>query len=307
MNEHRIPTRSISRRVTGRRENVAPGFNVRRPFPTPELQQVDPFLLLDHMGPIRLEPGQGSGVSDHPHRGFEAVSIIFDGSVEHRDSRGNHGVIGPGDVQWMTAGSGIIHSEMLEPTFHENGGRMHGIQLWVNLPRRDKMTEPGYQTLAASDIPVINDPAGGSHMRVIAGAVGAVRGPAVTRTPIMAVHVQLDPGGNLAVAVPETFNALAYITEGEGFAGSVAVADGEALVYAHDGQQVEFAAGPGGMSLMLLAGEPLNEPVVSYGPFVMNSKQEILQAIDDYKRGLMGTIEPLPQSPAAGVTASHHT
>lgn len=285
MNENTV-LRSVRLVLASELHEVAPGLMVRRPFPSANLRDVDPFLMLDHMGPATLRPGEGSGVPAHPHRGFEAVSIIFEGYVEHRDSAGNHEVMGPGDVQWMTAGSGVIHSEMLQDAFREGGGTLHGVQLWVNLPRRDKMIAPRYQNIRAASIPVVETP--GGRVRVIAGELLGERGPAETRTPLVAAHVVLE--GDVRFEVPAEYNAMLYVLTGGVAAGEHRLREGEMCVFAPGGTALEFAATEPGSQVLLLAGEPLNEPVVAVGPFVMNTRLEIMQAFDDYSSGVMGTL-----------------
>jgi quercetin 2,3-dioxygenase len=259
------------------------GFEVHRPFPTAALPQVDPFLLLDHMGPMDFGPGEAKGAPDHPHRGFETVTYMLDGTMEHEDSAGHAGRIGPGDVQWMTAGAGVIHSEMPIDEIRRNGGRLHGFQVWVNLPRKDKMIAPKYQEIPADRIPEVRH-ADGVTVRVIAGKVEKVKGAVKTRTPVTYLHVTLPPGTHVSVPIPESQNAMSYGISGDG-------AD-ELTVYAHDGDVVELVND--NMSkprdLLVLAGEPLREPVARYGPFVMTTKAEIGEAIDDFQAGRFGAI-----------------
>jgi redox-sensitive bicupin YhaK (pirin superfamily) len=259
------------------------GFEVRRPFPTAALPQVDPFLLLDHMGPMDFGPGEAMGAPDHPHRGFETVTYMLDGTMEHEDSAGHSGRIGPGDVQWMTAGSGVIHAEMPVEEIRRDGGRLQGFQVWVNLPKRDKMVAPKYQEITADQIPAVRHD-DGVTVRVIAGRVEKVRGAVQTHTPVTYLHVTLPPGKSFTAPVPESQNAMAYGFTGDG-------AD-ELVVFAHDGDVVEVVnesmSHP--RDLLLLAGEPLREPVARYGPFVMTTKAEIGEAIDDYQAGRFGAI-----------------
>lgn len=288
MENTRHGRRSVATVIQSASEMVAPGFFVRRPIPGRERQSVDPFLLLDHVGPRIMKPLEGTGVPDHPHRGFEAVSFIFDGYLEHRDSRGNHGVMRPGDVQWMTAGSGIIHSEMFEREFREHGGPLHAIQLWVNLPRRHKMATPGYQNIAAASIPSVE--IDGARVRVIAGDLFGLRGPAWTHTPVIAAHVTAGPEAAITATIGEGMNVAAYVMTGHAAVNGAEVPAGSLAVLGRDGDGVELRAGDDGCELLLIAGEPLNEPVITYGPFVMNTKVEIGQAIDDYRNGLMGAI-----------------
>ncbi len=286
--------RSVTRVVNGHRTLEGEGFAVRRPFPTAQLDHVDPFLLLDEMGPSDLGPGEARGAPDHPHRGFETVTYLLAGRMEHRDSQGHAGRLGPGDVQWMTAGAGVVHSEMPEPGFKAAGGRLHGFQLWVNLPRRDKMMRPRYQDVPAARIPTVRTPDGVS-VRVIAGQALGAAAVIDTRTPIMYLHFTLAPGGQLRQPVPREYNAFAYVFGGEGLVGRDRrpVGEGQLALLATDGDEVALAApeaAPGPLELLLIAGLPLREPVVRYGPFVMTTKEEIAQAIEDYRAGRMGSI-----------------
>ena len=271
------------------------GFAVRRPFPTRALDHVDPFLLLDEMGPADLGPGEAKGAPDHPHRGFETVTYMLSGRMEHRDSQGNAGQLGPGDVQWMTAGAGVVHSEMPAPEFLRTGGRMHGFQLWVNLPRRDKMMRPRYQEVPAGRIPVASTADGTVTVRVIAGEALGAHAVIDTRTPIIYLHYTLRPGARVEQAMPGSHGAMAYVFGGEGRFGAEArsARDGQLVVFADDGDAVSLAApvaAGGPLDLLLLAGVPLREPVARYGPFVMSTEGEIRQAILDYQAGRMGQI-----------------
>jgi redox-sensitive bicupin YhaK (pirin superfamily) len=277
-------SRAVVRVVDAVRQLEGEGFEVRRPFPTGALNLVDPFLLLDEMGPVEHAPGEAIGTGDHPHRGFETVTYILAGEMEHRDSAGNHGSIRPGDVQWMTAGSGVIHSERPSDAFLARGGRMHGFQLWVNLPRADKMTAPRYQDLRAQDIPTVERD--GVRATVVAGDAFGVHGPAQTRVPIVYVHARLDAGATATIPVPESANAFVYAFSGAGEVGRDrrAVRDGQAAILG-EGGAIELRAGDEPFEVLVLAGEPLREPVARYGPFVMNTKQEIIDAFDDYQSG----------------------
>ena len=274
--------RTVQTVVPSSRQLEGAGFVVRRPFPTPRLSLVDPFLLLDEMGPTEVAPGQAKGAPDHPHRGFETVTYMLDGVMEHEDSAGNAGRIGPGDVQWMTAGSGVIHSEMPSPQVNEEGGRMHGFQLWVNLPAADKMISPRYQEYSAAQIPRVEH-ADGAVLRVIAGEVEGVRGPVETHSPVAYVHATLPPGASAAVPTPASHHAMTFTFEGDG--------DGELAIFADDGDTVELRNdGSVVREVLVLAGEPLREPVARYGPFVMSTSEEIEQAINDYRTGQFGVI-----------------
>jgi redox-sensitive bicupin YhaK (pirin superfamily) len=292
MTQEMLAGRSIARIVDGLRTLEGAGFAVRRPFPTPTLDHVDPFLLLDEMGPSDLRPGEAKGAPDHPHRGFETVTYMLHGRLEHRDSEGNAGSLGPGDVQWMTAGAGVVHSEMPADAFQRTGGRMHGFQLWVNLPRRDKLMPPRYQDVPAARIPVARD-GDGVTVKVIAGSALGARAVIDTRTPIMYLHFTLAPGARVIQPVPQEWNAFAYVFGGRGALGKDGrpVADGQAAILAMDGGAVPIAAPADAHSpldVLLIAGLPLREPVVRYGPFVMNTKEEIVQAVEDFRGGRLG-------------------
>lgn len=271
------------------------GFLVRRPFPKSSFSEFDPFLLLDELGPIDLKPGQAKGAPEHPHRGFETVTYILDGRLEHKDSEGHAGLLQAGDVQWMTAGAGVVHSELPEAEFTRTGGRLHGLQLWVNLPQRDKMIAPRYQEIKAAQIPVAQTPDGAVTVRVIAGEALGAKAVIETRTPIVYLHVTLQPGATIVQPIPQTYNAFAYILEGSGLFGTEQEQgnDGQMILFAQDGEEVTITNPAGAqqpLDFLLIAGVPLNEPVVRYGPFVMNSEAEIRQAIYDYQTGRMGRI-----------------
>jgi redox-sensitive bicupin YhaK (pirin superfamily) len=217
------------------------------------------------------------------------VTYILDGAIEHEDSQGNRGRIGAGDVQWMTAGSGVIHSEMPSQELLQNGGRLHGFQLWVNLPRRDKMMKPRYQELRAAEIPTATSPDGKVFVTIIAGESLGTRATIDTRTPIMYLHVRLGAGGTFTQAIPETYNAFAFLIAGEVTSGNRTVRENDLAVFDSNGDQVTFAT-EGGAELLLIGGVPLNEPVARYGPFVMNTAGEIRQAMMDYQSGRFGEI-----------------
>jgi hypothetical protein len=270
------------------------GFPVRRPFPTQRLMQVDPFLLLDHLGPVTWGPGQGIGAPDHPHRGFETVTYLLSGGFQHKDSAGHAGRLGPGDVQWMTAGAGVVHSELPSDEFMRDGGVMHGFQIWVNLPARDKMMKPRYQEIPAARIPQAASADGRVTVRVIAGRALDVSAVIETRTPIQYLHFTIQPGGEHTQPVPAGDNALVYLISGEARVGHEhkRVREGQ-MARLGDGDVVPLAVAADAAQpaeLLLLAGTPLNEPVARYGPFVMNTREEIDQAFRDYESGRMGRI-----------------
>jgi len=271
------------------------GFPVRRPFPTPQLMQVDPFLLLDHLGPVKWGPGEGIGAPDHPHRGFETVTYLLSGGFQHKDSAGHAGKLSPGDVQWMTAGSGVVHSELPSDEFMRDGGTMHGFQIWVNLPARDKMIQPHYQEIPATGIPTAASADGKVQVRVIAGESLGKSAVIETRTPIYFLHFTIQPGGAVVQDVPAGYNALVYLISGSVQAGKDGKTAREGqMAQLGDGDSVRLAvASDAAMpaEFLLLAGQPLNEPVARYGPFVMNTREEIEQAFRDYQSGRMGRID----------------
>ncbi len=277
------------------------GFLVRRPFPKAAFSDFDPFLLLDEMGPMEVAPGEAKGAPDHPHRGFETVTYLLSGDMEHKDSRGHAGRLTAGDVQWMTAGAGVVHAEMPSREFARDGGRMHGFQLWVNLPQRDKMMKPRYQEIPASQIPKATSADGLVTVSVIAGEAMDVKAVIETRTPIIYLHYRIKPGGAATQKVPDSYNAFAYIVEGDGLFGAEGerAQDGQMVMFAPDGDEVRIenptdARTP--LEVLLIAGVPLNEPVARYGPFVMNTEAEIHQAFEDYRQGRMGAIDVAPGS-----------
>ena len=282
-------TRTVNQIIQARPQLEGEGMIVTRPFPTERLDHVDPFLLLDRMGPVTHGPGEAKGAPDHPHRGFETVSYILDGAIEHQDSQGNHGRIGAGDVQWMTAGSGVIHSELPSEEIRRKGGRLHGFQLWVNLPRRDKMMKPRYQELRAAEIPTATSADGKVTVTVIAGESLGTRASIDTRTPIMYLHVRLAAGARFTQAIPETYNAFAFIVSGTAAFGDRLARENDMVLFDRDGDEVTITT-ERGAELLLIGGVPLNEPVARYGPFVMNTVGEIRQAMLDYQSGQFGEI-----------------
>jgi redox-sensitive bicupin YhaK (pirin superfamily) len=255
----------------------------------------DPFLLLDEMGPVDYAPGEAVGAPDHPHRGFETVTYVLEGKMQHKDSHGHAGSLGPGDVQWMTAGAGVVHSEMPEAEFARRGGRMHGFQIWVNLPRKDKMMQPRYQELPDAGIPVVTSADGKVKVKIIAGESLGQSAAIDTMTPIAYLHMTLQPGGSLDQPLPANFNAFAYVISGAGAFGAETVGAGahQMVIFGQEGAALRIANPQDAtqpLELLLLAGVPLKEPVVRYGPFVMNTEKEIHQAIADYQAGRMGEI-----------------
>ena len=291
--------RSISRIINSIQTTEGEGFIVHRSFPTQTLSEFDPFLLLDEIGPLDLSSGEAKGAPDHPHRGFETVTYMLDGKFEHKDSQGHLGNLGSGDVQWMTAGAGVVHSEMPEKEFARKGGRLHGFQLWVNLPKRDKMMKPHYQEISSSNIPLVNTADGLVTAKVIAGKALGVNAVIETRIPIMYVHFTFQPGASIVQPVPKEYNTFAYVIGGQGIFGTTndkqeeEVSRGQMVIFEKDGEQIVIRAPKDSKSpldILLIGGTPLNEPVARYGPFVMNTKEEVYQAIEDYRNGTMGTI-----------------
>ena len=287
--------RSIAHVFPAVRTTEGGGFVVHRPFPTRQLMDFDPFLLLDEMGPIDYEPGAAKGAPDHPHRGFETVTYMLDGRFGHKDSAGHSGTLEPGDVQWMTAGAGVIHCEMPDPEFTRTGGRMHGLQLWVNLPARDKMIAPRYQEMPHAQIPRGRSADGRATVKVIAGESLGAKAAIETHTPILYLHFTLAPGARVEQAVPAGWNVFAYGLSGTAQYGAndEAIAARQMVAFAGDGDSVTIAApadATGPVEVLLIGGLPLNEPVVRYGPFVMNTEQEIRDAVLDYQAGRMGHI-----------------
>jgi redox-sensitive bicupin YhaK (pirin superfamily) len=271
---------------------VGDGFPARTLFSYDRLGKVvSPFLLLDYAGPVEFAPAdKPRGVGEHPHRGFETVTIVYRGEVSHRDSSGNGGTIGPGDVQWMTAGSGVMHEEFHSEAFTRTGGPFKLAQLWVNLPAAHKMTVPRYQAITAQQIPAVALPDGGGTVRVIAGRIGDTTGPASTFTEINLWDVALQPG-QITLPVPEGHHAVIAVLEGEiVLASGETMGDGDSAVFAEHGGGVALTAcAPA--TLLVMSGMPIDEPIVGYGPFVMNTREEIIAAFDDVNAGRFGRLE----------------
>jgi quercetin 2,3-dioxygenase len=284
-----MTTRSVRQLVHAITQLEGEGMVVTRPFPTARLEQVDPFLLLDRMGPVTHGPGEAKGAPDHPHRGFETVTYVLEGAIEHGDSQGNRGRIGPGDVQWMTAGSGVLHSELPAEEIRRDGGRLHGFQLWVNLPRQDKMMKPRYQELRAAEIPTATSTDGKVTVTVITGESLGTRATIDTRTPIIYLHVRLGPGARFTQPIPKTYNAFAFVIAGQATFGDRVARENDVAIFDRNGDEVSIASDTGA-DLLLIAGVPLNEPIARYGPFVMNTPGEIRQAMIDYQSGEFGEI-----------------
>jgi quercetin 2,3-dioxygenase len=272
---------------------VGDGFHVRNLFPSNGIgDEISPFLMLDYAGPTRVAPSTTPrGVDEHPHRGFETVTIAYQGAVEHRDSGGHSGTIYPGDVQWMTAASGVVHEEKHEREFTKNGGTFEMVQLWVNLPKAQKMSRPRYQTLTKETIPVVQLGAAG-YARVIAGELAGVKGPAQTFTPVSVFDVRLKAGNQAELELRAGYNAAVVLLKGNVMVNNSDQLQGEAQIalLSPEGDRITLDI-KGDTTLLILSGEPIHEPVVSYGPFVMNTRDEILQAVSDYQSGKMGHLE----------------
>ncbi|UNU41790.1 pirin family protein [Sphingopyxis sp. YF1] len=271
---------------------VGDGFPVRSLFSYNSLgAHISPFLLLDYAGPHYFEPTTDRrGVGEHPHRGFETVTIVYDGEVEHRDSAGNGGVIGPGDVQWMTAASGIIHEEYHSPAFARTGGPFRMVQLWVNLPARDKMAPGGYQGIVSADIPVVDLPDASGTARIIAGELFGTRGPARTFTPINLWDVKLNRDADVTLPAPDGHTTMLVVLSGHVTVnGTQEAGAAEMVLLSREGGEVAIHA-DGDATLLVLTGEPIDEPIFGHGPFVMNTEKEIRQAFDDYNNGRFTTM-----------------
>lgn len=280
-----VSTATVTRLVDAQRAVEGDGFVVRRPFPTTALSYIDPFLLFDHMGPAEFAPGEGAGTPWHPHRGFETVTYLLEGDLEHRDSMGNHGYLRDGDTQWMTAGSGVLHKEGPSGAAQKAGGRTHGLQLWVNLPAALKMTAPAYQDLRADENAVDERP--GVTVRVIAGELFGLTGPGRTRTPISYAHVTLDGEAVVSTPLPDRHVVLAYSLTGGFRIGDTAVDEGVLAVI--DGDQLTITGVAERSEIVVLTGKPIGEPVARYGPFVMNTDDEVRQAFIDFDHGRFGS------------------
>jgi redox-sensitive bicupin YhaK (pirin superfamily) len=293
------------------------GFPVRRAFAGMSLSDLDPFVHMDQMGEVDYAPGEPKGTPWHPHRGFETVTYMIDGTFAHQDSNGGGGLITNGATQWMTAGGGILHIETPPEDLVVSGGLFHGIQLWVNLPAKDKMIPPAYQGLEADDVTVLSSPDGGALVRVIAGEGGGHAGPGSTHTPMALIHATVSSGAQLRLPWNATFNALVYVLAGSGRAGPA----GQPIQV---GQLASFAAGDwisvqaddvrGGdrsdLDILVLGGQPIGEHVEHYGPFVMNTRAEIAEAMEDFQAGRLGTIPPnalMPHVPDPNAVRAEHT
>jgi redox-sensitive bicupin YhaK (pirin superfamily) len=273
------------------------GFPVRRAFAGVDRRYLDPFIHMDQMGEVEYAPGEPKGTSWHPHRGFETVTYMIDGTFRHQDSIGGGGLITNGDTQWMTAGGGILHIEAPPEELVVSGGLFHGIQLWVNLPRADKMIAPRYQDIGSAQVVLLSSADGGALLRIIAGDVGDHAGPGSTHSPMAMVHATLSPGAEVAVPWQPEFNALVYVLGGNGTVGEerrpvstgqlVVLGEGDSITVGADAMQESRTPD---LDLLVLGGRPIREPVYAYGPFVMNTREEVAQAFEDYQAGRLGTV-----------------
>ncbi|MFV8130401.1 pirin family protein [Streptomyces syringium] len=273
------------------------GFPVRRAFAGINYQYLDPFIMMDQMGEVDYGPGEPKGTPWHPHRGFETVTYLIDGTFVHQDSHGGGGTINDGDTQWMTAGSGLLHIEAPPESLVVSGGLFHGLQLWVNLPKADKMMAPRYQDIGGGKVKLLTSADGGALLRLIAGSIDGHEGPGITHTPITMTHISLNPGAELTLPWRPDFNALAYALSGSGTAGAerrpfgmgqtVVFGNGDSITVRADDKQ--DTRGPN-FEFVLLGGQPIREPMMHYGPFVMNTHAELAQAFEDYQAGRLGTV-----------------
>jgi quercetin 2,3-dioxygenase len=295
--------RAVRSITTGPRGYEGEGFPVVRAFAGVSTAALDPFVHMDQMGAVEYEPGEPRGTDWHPHRGFETVTYMIDGKFAHQDSHGGGGLITDGGTQWMTAGSGILHIETPPAELVESGGLFHGVQLWVNLPRKDKFTTPRYQAIEGTDAQLLSSDDGGALLRIIAGEIDGHRGPGVTHTPITIAHATIQAGAQLNIPWQREFNALVYVLSGKGYVGPDAhpIRQGQ-LVVLGPGDRITIGAqqSRGEVDVLILGGRPIREPVFHYGPFVMNSKVELIEAIEDYQTKKFGQVPPNALRPQRG-------
>lgn len=298
--------RTVKSVTTGPRGYEGEGFPVTRAFAGVHPTDLDPFIHMDQMGEVEYAPGEPRGTDWHPHRGFETVTYMIDGRFQHQDSHGGGGLIENGATQWMTAGSGILHIETPPAELVESGGTFHGIQLWVNLPRKDKFLKPKYQSLEGEQVTLLSSTDGGALLRIIAGDIDGHQGPGATFTPITFAHATIQPGAQLSTPWNTKFNALVYVLSGSGTVGADArpIKQGQLAVLGR-GDRITITASHAqdshrpALEVLLLGGQPIREPVFQYGPFVMNTRQEIIEAIEDFQSGAFGQI------PADGLHPHH--
>ncbi len=299
-------TRSVASVTTAPIGYEGEGFPVHRAFAGIDLRALDPFIHMDQMGEVQYAPGEPKGTPWHPHRGFETVTYMIDGIMEHQDSNGGGGTIGGGDTQWMTAGGGILHIETPPEHLVASGGLFHGVQLWVNLPRDNKMAAPRYQDITGSKVALLSSPDGGALVRVIAGDVAGYHGPGSTYTPIALSHSTIAPGASLTVPWNPDFNAIAYVLAGAGTAGAERrpIRAGQTVVFGpgYSGDTITLAAADqqdsrsASLEVFILGGKPIREPIAMGGPFVMNTRAEVLQAFEDFQAGRLGSIPAAHES-----------
>jgi quercetin 2,3-dioxygenase len=298
------PVRAVTTAPTG---YEGEGFPVRRAFAGVRMADLDPFIHMDQMGEVEYAPGEPKGTSWHPHRGFETVTYMIDGTFQHQDSHGGGGVINDGATQWMTAGAGILHIETPPEALVISGGLFHGIQLWVNLPSKDKMIAPAYQSLEGEQVAMLSSEDGGALVRLVAGDVAGFAGPGSTHTPITFIHATIAPGARLSMPWRPDFNALLYVLSGDGTIGAERrpVTTGQLAVFgagaslsveAADAQESRLA----GLDVLILGGQPIGEPVAAYGPFVMNTRDELITAFEDFQAGRLGVIPANALMPHTG-------
>jgi quercetin 2,3-dioxygenase len=290
--------RPVRRVVTAHHQLEGAGFEIWRPFPGElSMEEADPFLLLDQGGPTNYGPDEAVGAPWHPHRGFETVTYVIDGEISHHDTNGGGGVISEGDTQWMTAGGGILHDELPTEAMFRRGGQMHIVQLWVNLPASLKFTPPRYQSITGDNLQLVTTPDGASLLRIIAGNIGPFEGPGVTHTPITYAHATISPGAQAKIPWNPAFSAFAYALTGSGYAGAEnrPIGEHDLVVFGPGDYLVLRAAdlpanGRNALDVLVLGGIPIREPIAHYGPFVMNTRDEIIQTLDDFRRGRLGVI-----------------
>jgi redox-sensitive bicupin YhaK (pirin superfamily) len=291
------PVRSIT---TAPRGYEGLGFPVARAFAGVSTADLDPFVHMDQMGEVEYQPGEPKGTDWHPHRGFETVTYMIDGKFAHQDSHGGGGLITDGATQWMTAGSGILHIETPPAELVESGGLFHGIQLWVNLPKKDKFATPRYQAIEGTDSRLLSSDDGGALVRIIAGEIDGQHGPGITHTPITLAHATIQNGAKLNIPWQKHFNALVYVLSGRGFVGPDGhpIRQGQ-LAILGSGDRISIAADTiqdsnrtTALDVLILGGQPIREPVFQYGPFVMNSRAEVIEAIQDYEAGKFRSVPP---------------
>jgi redox-sensitive bicupin YhaK (pirin superfamily) len=288
------PVRSVTTAPTG---YEGEGFPVHRAFAGVAMADLDPFIHMDQMGEVDYAPGEPKGTSWHPHRGFETVTYMIDGTMEHQDSNGGGGVITNGDTQWMTAGGGILHIERPPEALVASGGLFHGLQLWVNLPAKDKMIQPRYQDIRGSSVALLSSPDGGALVRLIAGDLGGHEGPGSTYTPITIVHATVQPGAQVDLPWRADYNGLIYVLSGAGTVGAerrpirsgqlAVLGAGDTIRVAGDRRQDSNTPA---LDVYVMGGRPIREPVAHYGPFVMNTKAELIKAFEDYQSGRLGVV-----------------